>query len=1035
MQKRLSFFSAAPQPVHIDAKSFLGLSPASAPLTPLSPNQSQTVHMSDDTPCHQTVPMNHVRTPDLFSSFSEQVSSEEQRQVEPMQADCVQAGEQTDCTVNNEGSNVPILNNKGSNIAVESVIVEEGSSAEESSNSSEEKMSRISDDNGASGAAVVQQPEKIEDAVKRLEFMLRDLQDGSYSSPVVGLALCPECRLTDTGHQHEKLSSTLSNQSHVEVQPSATVSNVNTANLNDTDEIVLRNLQLDSSLMDLDMSTLVRNNQSMTVSPVTAQALEPSKALSSKKKESEDVDAGRVVAPLAGEDWGDDGVVEDVMKSAVIETIQRSVEADAADAIRRIDALLASFERGPLENSDDPVGSIIAKPGRTVSEPSCVPTSGENLKSPNLLVDDRFITKRKQRRMKTSKSVDSSDEVLLNYDTCGVENVHRLDTTADAKRVSCYTNNDRTPVSPTVCNMESRDTKEVENNIFDTSDHKHEDANSVSMHTSHGEPVLGDLPVQLENIIDKRSSQNLERTISNSKAAKEFTPLGQSSELVQEGLNSYESDSIQVAGPGDLHNLVCEDIISARAVSTPENQPKQDLNFSQYYTPVSCVPSKSKLTVNAEGTSKSSENLPVIRSDPVLISPESSSSLNDQPSPRINRKELKSSALNSRPEGVFSPGLKLTDAKRRFFSETAQPVRIDPQSVFVGSSNSSMDQSGSSSEEKCALKILSPPRAGLQDLDVIPSAGELSPFAASTPTSEVFATPMTSMKPPREEKLLKFENDISATPVASSDLAQMKEAARERARLKSDSELGIVVGDEKLLGELTKKPSIKRKEQTEERVHQENVGSVVRSKPEASTPAVNNGKKWSLLRPLSAGVRRPNSMGKGDSSESSGGGTSPKPGGIVRGLSSPADSKENNELGKEKRRSLLTMLMPSKSLDSKSSSSSKSSDTGESSETGSRLRRSLLSPVMALKEKSSARNDKRPSTAGAKARPTSLSKSSGAKRGTNTFNELAPLLNNVGNSSERKAVLQERIQNAAPSLSISRGLSGKFGLAFCLYYW
>jgi hypothetical protein len=967
MQKRMSFFSAAPQPVFIDPKSFLGLTPGSSPAavaSPASPDSSIPPTLPSPQPSLVPVAVLSLPAGTPTSTVMSNVADVPTPSVD----------NDKDAAVDEMPKTILVLSTKKLpeeavvDAALASVSVTEGSVTSESKAS-------ISEGNVAS-ETVAPGGERLEDAVKRLEYMLKELQDtpiifagqSELSPSILGVGVCPDC-------SHSNGLSPTTSQGDGQAS-SVGIGDAATPSLDTTNDMVARNTQSETSAIgEVDLSALAKVNES----PRSPSATSPSSVGASQKAPQR-----KVIAPLAGEDWGDDGSVENVMKSAVIDTIQRSVEADAADAIRRIDALLASFEHSPAGGGS---GRFVSPPQSlniaAAASAECAPatiakesdtsvkvplakisdTTDGSIGSPTPLVDDRFITKRKQKKAKGA-SGDTPGSPASSMPTPGHEAVHdddvfvRDEAAADAK-----------------------------NNGLNGDDHA----------DLHDATSNGDANVSFDSDIQPIT----------------FLPPLESTPKAQSG----DSSNITVENGG--RERAGSEIVSGTPPAVNSSMSNED--SSNYFTPEVPLPVP-RLHASAETVNRSSDHLPQSQgatSAPSLASNDSSSSLNDKMSPQPARRGndiLKHASSGGRIDQ------RLTDAKRKFFSETSQPVRIDPSSVFATSSSaSSVDQStGSSSEERSrGLILISPPRAGLQDLGTIPSGGESSPLTSSTPTaSEVFETPMTTVK--------RSTSDDRSEPA---DFDKMKAAAREKARLKSDSELGIVGGGGE--AEMTRNPSLKRRQL--EAATKQAGDSSSKSRSESTSGKQNgardSGKKWSLLRPLSAGVRRLDSRqgGKGDSSESSGGGS---------GAGGPAsrqtslEGKENaadNAAGKDKRRSLLTMLMSSKSVDSSktTSSSSRSSDTGESGDAGGQKgRRSLLSPVMGKSEKPSSKGDKRPSTAtGSKSRSSSQSKNSKHAAGS-AYKDLVPLLNQnaVPDSGQRKAVLQERIQTAAPSLIGARGL-------------
>jgi hypothetical protein len=971
MQKRMSFFSAAPQPVFIDPKSFLGLAPGSSPATvasPASPDSSVPPTLPSPQPSLVPVAVLSLPAGTPTSTIMSNVADVPTPSVDNDQDAAVDEMPKTVLVLSTE----KLPQEAVVDAALASTSVTDASVTLETEASIFE--GNVASETGAPGG------ERLEDAVKRLEYMLKELQDtpiifagqSELSPSILGVGVCPDC-------SHSNGLSPTTSQGNSQAS-SETKGDATTPSLDTTNDMVARNIQSETSAIgEVDLSALAKVNES----PRLPSATSPSSVGVSQKAPQR-----IVIAPLAGEDWGDDGSVENVMKSAVIDTIQRSVEADAADAIRRIDALLASFEHSPVAGGG---GRFVSPPQSlniAAAPAECAPatiakeldtsvkvplakisdTTDGSIGSPTPVVDDRFITKRKQKKAKGA-SVDTPSSPASSMPTPGHEAVHdddvfvREEAAADAK----------------------------------------------SNGLNGDDNATGDLH-------DATSNGDANASFDSDVQPTTFLPPLESTPKTQSG----DSSNIIVENGG--RERAGSEIVSGTPPAVNSSMFNED--SSNYFTPEAALPIP-RLHTSAETVNRSSDHLPQSQgatSAPSLASNDSTSSLNDKLSPQPTRRGnelLKHASSGGRIDQ------RLTDAKRKFFSETSQPVRIDPNSVFATSSSaSSVDQcTGSSSEERSrGLTMISPPRAGLQDLGTIPSGGESSPFTSSTPTaSEVFETPMTTVK-------RSTSDDRSEPPATPADFDKMKAAAREKARLKSDSELGIVGGGGD--AEMTRNPSLKRRQLEAATKQAADSSSKTRSESTSGKQngARDSGKKWSLLRPLSAGVRRLDSRqgGKGDSSESSGGGSG---GGGLASRQTSSEGKENaaDNAGKDKRRSLLTMLMSSKSVDSSktTSSSSRSSDTGESGDAGGQKgRKSLLSPVMGKSEKPSSKGDKRPSTAtGSKSRSSSQSKSSKHAAGS-AYKDLVPLLNQnaVPDSGQRKAVLQERIQTAAPSLIGARGL-------------
>jgi len=261
---------------------------------------------------------------------------------------------------------------------------------------------------------------------------------------------------------------------------------------------------------------------------------------------------------------------------------------------------------------------------------------------------------------------------------------------------------------------------------------------------------------------------------------------------------------------------------------------------------------------------------------------------------------------DSPPVAVVSPS-RLVDAKRRFFCEPPQPVRIDPRRVFdeipasktaqynssigktsgsnkqqqvngltFGASDMVEDLSSSEQPKRRILPALPPGQPVLDASEIILSAEEIA-LIKSTQQRSLQST----------HKNVVSKSSQSPAPVREDSLVQRR---LHRSEKKRPSSALVVTATEQEMGSFV--PSSQTPSSTSKPPAAPQRQSSFSDSTTDGSPSQRRDRIWAFSRPKSSKTKVPPEVGAGGDTENSGG----------------SDRKD-------KKRSLLALLMPSKSVD------------------------------------------------------------------------------------------------------------------------
>ena len=710
-----------------------------------------------------------------------------------------------------------------------------------------------------------------------------------------------------------------------------------------------------------------------------------------------------------------------------------------ADAIKRIDDLISSLtEEKDTDTVADRADQMDTEEEADYKEildtSQIVAFTVDDDKSgveKSFSVDEKYVNLRDRRRRKhssnqsnESKSVSESSSFTISTPSSSVASTSSISELHSTHTSTCNSNGPGVSSSTTDESLsKSKNTTPLEESI---SFEKLVEINADN------EDLLDDLEIDAVHLtLDVNRSKHKD-TQNNNYVANHSSPVNR----------SIPNNSQTFMSPVDNTPFV-----SANSTTATDD--------SCYYTPETSGVHPQVDSAKANKHTPFSSPSPVLRHDTKYNKGRSSDALSDasdQKSMHSNKSDK--SHTSSSP---YSPN-KLKDAKWKFFSEAPMVVRMDHAKVFDDIPNKSnisaeVEASNKKNIEK-SLELNTNWRGIESGTPTSPTAGVPHKDAISG-ENDVFYTPASSMKGKhtnglsyRDEDLKKPEvrkRILPATPaerakmdpskkgvtaqeirqLKADELEQNRVVARERARLKSDNQLGIAA-----TGKDKKRPDTASGSHIS-RVHDKDLPT--NKRPMSATADLAHKSDSSTLSSTDSPLRAPSASDGASTSDQSGASpnTDRKGKKDKKGKKSKED-KENRESDgkKEKKRSFLSLLLPSRSVDKKEKEKTKSPPP----EKGSFFSKAKSPPLnkdrasSAQGRPASTEEQKRPvasqapSTSGIKMRNRSKSPKNAADQireeeihRRSIYDEFAPLVEDIAEGSKKnKEDLQERLQQVAP---------------------
>ena len=312
----------------------------------------------------------------------------------------------------------------------------------------------------------------------------------------------------------------------------------------------------------------------------------------------------------------------------------------------------------------------------------------------------------------------------------------------------------------------------------------------------------------------------------------------------------------------------------------------------------------------------------------------------------------------SAPSPLSSPSRSIVDAKRRFFYDTSQALRIDHSSVLADMPRRTPPPPGLG---PAAARSSTPKMGVAATVAARETAMEIAAAAAAA-DSDVFYTPATSRKPRPtsaaertgyedvKQRLLTSPADASGSVDATAPVVSFADASGGVRRASSLKDLPTMA-----------------------------------AAAAAAAPAVPAGKN-KKRRPLSAKVTPAR---KADSRADAG-----RKGGGKKGK-----AKEETENGGKKRRSLLSLLMPSRSVDKKE----KSRDAAKSGQR----------PARTASEDAAVNGETGPKTTAKDVKGSGVAAAS-AQEGRSLYEQMSPMREKLEREQRKQEERKERMKTVAP---------------------
>ena len=313
----------------------------------------------------------------------------------------------------------------------------------------------------------------------------------------------------------------------------------------------------------------------------------------------------------------------------------------------------------------------------------------------------------------------------------------------------------------------------------------------------------------------------------------------------------------------------------------------------------------------------------------------------------------------SAPSPLSSPSRSIVDAKRRFFYDTSQALRIDHSSVLADMPRRTPPPPGLG---PAAARSSTPKMGVAATVAARETAMEIAAAAAAAADSDVFYTPATSRKPRPtsaaertgyedvKQRLLTSPVDASGSVDATAPVVSFADASGGVRRASSLKDLPTTAA--------------------------------------AAAPAVPAGKN-KKRRPLSAKVtpaRKADS--RADSRADAG-----RKGGGKKGK-----AKEETENGGKKRRSLLSLLMPSRSVDKKE----KSRDAAKSGQR----------PARTASEDAAVNGETGPKTTAKDTKGSGVA--AAVQEGRSLYEQMSPMREKLEREQRKQEERKERMKTVAP---------------------
>ncbi|KAK2163917.1 hypothetical protein LSH36_72g05017 [Paralvinella palmiformis] len=404
-----------------------------------------------------------------------------------------------------------------------------------------------------------------------------------------------------------------------------------------------------------------------------------------------------------------------------------------------------------------------------------------------------------------------------------------------------------------------------------------------------------------------------------------------------------------------------------------------------------------------------------------------------------DQKSVHSSKSDSRvPSSPYSPN-RLKDAKWRFFSEAPTVVRIDPSKVFtdMGNKNGLSDDVQASNRKNIekSLELNTDWKHAESITPTSPTAG-VPPKDMASGESDVFYTPPTTMKGKHANGLSYRDSDLKKSDVKKRLLPVTPAVKGVVAEEMVERDLSLSLASEKacLKGEDldTASKNIERKRPdsalgTHSSRPTVKTDHLIQKRPMSATADLPLRSDSSTLSSLESPHRPPSASDGTSTSDLSGASPNiPRKGKKEKKDKKAKDNKEGRESEgkKEKKRSLLSLFLPSRSVDRKDKEKPKSPPTDK----GSSFFKTKSPPLG--KERSLSPQVKKQSlerqvpgvsevkmrnkSKGARGAASQL-KDEETEQRRSIYDEFAPIVEDLNEGSKKnKEVLQEKLQQVAP---------------------